>query len=202
MAHIYIALVDTPGFFASLIRHYLGQKYVHVVLSLDEQLSEAYSFGRRNPYIPLIAGFEREWSRQIAGAFPTAEYRICELDCTGEQKEAIRERLHKDYKNCRVVFEGRLSDLIVREEQAVVGMMILLFWQKLLKEHLGGYFFWCIWDLDCLEQRCTRSCCFRQPSMLRWICFRYREHRESRRRCMERYFYRYFQDSIWFLQCA
>lgn len=180
MAHIYIALVDTPGFFASLIRHYLGQKYVHVVLSLDEQLSEAYSFGRRNPYIPLIAGFEREWSRQIAGAFPTAEYRICELDCTGEQKEAIRERLHKDYKNrfhmhyaaagllallchrkfylknqytcssylaevlgeqgifisekhfslvtpkdvckyknCRVVFEGRLSDLIVREEQAV-----------------------------------------------------------------------------------
>lgn len=51
MAHIYIALVDTPGFFASLIRHYLGQKYVHVVLSLDEQLSEAYSFGRRNPYI-------------------------------------------------------------------------------------------------------------------------------------------------------
>ena len=76
-----------------------GQKYVHVVLSLDEQLSEAYSFGRRNPYIPLIAGFEREWSRQIAGAFPTAEYRICELDCTGEQKEAIRERLHKDYKN-------------------------------------------------------------------------------------------------------
>lgn len=125
----------------------------------------------------MIAGFECEWSRQIAGAFPTAEYRICELDCTGEQKEAIRERLHKDYKNCRVVFEGRLSDLIVREEQAVVGMMILLFWQKLLKEHLGGYFFWCIWDLDCLEQRCTRSCCFRQPSMLRWICFRYREHR-------------------------
>ena len=100
MAHIYIALVDTPGFFASLIRHYLGQKYVHVVLSLDEQLSEAYSFGRRNPYIPLIAGFEREWSRQIAGAFPTAEYRICELDCTGEQKEAIRERLTKTDSIC------------------------------------------------------------------------------------------------------
>ena len=64
MAHIYIALVDTPGFFASLIRHYLGQKYVHVVLSLDEQLSEAYSFGRRNPYIPLIAGFERQFAAE------------------------------------------------------------------------------------------------------------------------------------------
>lgn len=180
MAHIYIAFVNTPGIFASLIRHYLGQKYVHVVLSLDEQLEEAYSFGRRNPYIPVIAGFERECSEQISGAFPTAEYRICELDCTNEQKEAIRERLHEDYKNrfhmhyavaglffllchrrfylknqytcssylarvleeqgiiisekhfslvtpkdvyeyrdCRVVFEGRLSELIAQEEQAV-----------------------------------------------------------------------------------
>ena len=48
--HIYCISGHTR-FFASLIRHYLGQKYVHVVLSLDEQLSEAYSFGRRNPYI-------------------------------------------------------------------------------------------------------------------------------------------------------
>ena len=31
---------------------------------------------------------------------------------------------------------------------AVVGMMILLFWQKLLKEHLGGYFFWYIVGLS------------------------------------------------------
>ena len=30
----------------------------------------------------------------------------------------------------------------------VVGMMILLFWQKLLKEHLGGYFFWYIVGLS------------------------------------------------------
>lgn len=114
----------------------------------------------------MIAGFECEWSRQIAGAFPTAEYRICELDCTGEQKEAIRERLHKDYKNCRVVFEGRLSDLIVREEQAVVGMMILLFWQKLLKEHLGGYFsgvsgIWTVWNSDVPDPAASGShlCC-------------------------------------------
>lgn len=133
MAHIYIALVDTPGFFASLIRHYLGQKYVHVVLSLDEQLSEAYSFGRRNPYIPLIAGFEREWSRQIAGAFPTAEYRICELDCTGEQKEAIRERLHKDYKNrfhMHYAAAGLLTLLCHRKFYLKTSIHVHLIWQK------------------------------------------------------------------------
>lgn len=97
MAYIYLALVDTPGFFASAIRNFLDQKYVHAVLSLDEQLDEAYSFGRRNPFVPVIAGFEREDKEKILRAFPTAEYRICRIACTPEQKEQITERLHRDY---------------------------------------------------------------------------------------------------------
>lgn len=52
MAHIYIAFVDTPGFFAWLIRRFLRQKFVHVVLSGDAELTEAYSVGRRNPAAP------------------------------------------------------------------------------------------------------------------------------------------------------
>ena len=52
MEKIYIAFVDTPGLFASALHGYLKQKYIHVVLSLDENLDEAYSFGRRNPAAP------------------------------------------------------------------------------------------------------------------------------------------------------
>ena len=33
MAHMYIALVDTPGFFAALIRRFLRQRYIHVVIA-------------------------------------------------------------------------------------------------------------------------------------------------------------------------
>lgn len=96
MARIYIALVDTPGIFAYLIRHFLRQKYIHVVISLDAELEEAYSFGRRNPFIPVIAGFEKENKRKILRAFPTADYMICEMECTCEQKEQIREKLERD----------------------------------------------------------------------------------------------------------
>lgn len=96
MAHIYIALVDTPGLFASVIRQFLKQKYIHVVIALDAGLEEAYSFGRRNPFIPLLAGFEKENKRQILQAFPTADYMICEIECTARQKEMIRERLRQD----------------------------------------------------------------------------------------------------------
>lgn len=97
MEHIYIALVDTPGLFATLIRRFLKQKYIHVVIAMDERLKEAYSFGRRNPRIPFFAGFEREDTRKILRAFPTAEYMVCELTCSRQQKEQICERLRKDY---------------------------------------------------------------------------------------------------------
>ena len=60
MAHMYIALVDTPGFFAALIRGFLRQRYIHVVIASDAELREAYSVGRRNPAVPVFAGFEKE----------------------------------------------------------------------------------------------------------------------------------------------
>ena len=68
MTEIYIAFVDTPGIFASIIRRVIKQKYIHVAIGLDENLDEAYSIGRRHPSIPLIAGFEKEEKRKISGS--------------------------------------------------------------------------------------------------------------------------------------
>lgn len=98
MEHIYLAMVDTPGIFAYIIRRFLRQKYIHVVISMDAGLEEAYSFGRRNPRIPIFAGFEREDKYRILKAFPNADYLVCELECSAEQKKNIRERLREDYK--------------------------------------------------------------------------------------------------------
>lgn len=98
MAYIYIAFVDTPGFFAALVRKFLKQRYIHVVISGDAMLEDAYSVGRRNPAIPFGAGFEKEEKGKILNAFPTAAYRICEIPCTYEQKQKIMERLHNDYE--------------------------------------------------------------------------------------------------------
>lgn len=98
MEHIYIAMVDTPGMLAYCIRRFLKQKYIHVVIGMDEGLGEAYSFGRRNPRIPFLAGFEREDKEKILRAFPTADYMVCELDCSAAQKEEIGRRLREDYR--------------------------------------------------------------------------------------------------------
>lgn len=98
MEKIYLALVDTPGLFASIIRRVTESDYIHVVLAMDSALREAYSVGRRNPFVPLIAGFEKENIYQIEQAFPTARYRIVSLECTREQKEQIGQQLENCYK--------------------------------------------------------------------------------------------------------
>lgn len=99
MEKLYIALVDTPGIFAGLIRRVIKINYIHVVLSLDENLEDAYSVGRRNPFIPYFSGFEQEDIHKIYRAFPTARYKIYSINCTMEQKEKISCQLKDCYRN-------------------------------------------------------------------------------------------------------
>ena len=91
MAKLYLAFVDTPGLFAGIIRRVIKQKYIHVAISLDSDLEETYSIGRRHPSVPLIAGFEKEDANKILRAFPQADYMVCSLECTEEQKERVKE---------------------------------------------------------------------------------------------------------------
>ena len=96
MVKIYIGLVSTPGLFASIIRRTIKQDYIHVVLGLDPELNEAYSIGRRHPFVPVISGFEKEEKGKIVRKFPDAKYQIYELECTDEQREQIENRLKTD----------------------------------------------------------------------------------------------------------
>ncbi len=111
MAHIYIAFVDTPGLFATMIHQYLKQKYIHVVISMDDKLEEAYSVGRRNPFIPILAGFEREDKNKIYKAFPEADYMICKIEVSQEQKEQILLKLRNDYQH-RLQYHYAVAGLI------------------------------------------------------------------------------------------
>lgn len=97
MSFLYIALVNTPGIFASLIRWKVQIPYVHVVLSLDARLEEAYTFGRRNPRVPLLSGFTKENPRAVLAAFPGAQYKIFRVACTAAQKDWLAKELAKYY---------------------------------------------------------------------------------------------------------
>ena len=57
---IYILLTDTGTWFSRMIKLYTKAPYNHVSISLDENLEELYSFGRKVYYNPLSAGFIKE----------------------------------------------------------------------------------------------------------------------------------------------
>ncbi|WP_317633826.1 hypothetical protein [Perspicuibacillus lycopersici] len=57
---IYILLTDTGTLLNRVIKWFTNAPYNHVSLVFDEKLSEMYSFGRKQPRNPLIAGFVKE----------------------------------------------------------------------------------------------------------------------------------------------
>lgn len=58
--NIYILLTDTGTWFSRLIKFYTKAPYNHASISLDDNLEELYSFGRKVYYNPLSAGFIKE----------------------------------------------------------------------------------------------------------------------------------------------
>lgn len=57
---VYILLTDTGSLLTKIIKWYTNAPYNHVSIGFDEKLDEIYSFGRKHPRNPLIAGFVRE----------------------------------------------------------------------------------------------------------------------------------------------
>ncbi|MDN4493559.1 hypothetical protein QYB95_08425 [Ureibacillus sp. BA0131] len=57
---VYILLTDTGTVLTKIIKWYTNAPYNHVSICFDDKLDEIYSFGRKRPLNPLIAGFVRE----------------------------------------------------------------------------------------------------------------------------------------------
>lgn len=57
---IYVLLTDTGTFFTTLIKSITAAPYNHASLALDEELSEVFSFGRKEPKKPWAGGFVKE----------------------------------------------------------------------------------------------------------------------------------------------
>lgn len=91
---LYLVLIGTPGIFATIIRLVTRIKYIHIVLGMDEDLKECYSFGRRNPKIPILSGFEQEKMDEVIAKFPKAICMVTEIECTKKQKEQIWGRIN------------------------------------------------------------------------------------------------------------
>ncbi|MGX7393724.1 hypothetical protein [Carnobacterium mobile] len=57
---IYLVLSDTNTLFSKTIKFYTKAEYNHASIALDPTLVDIYSFGRKQPRNPFVAGFIQE----------------------------------------------------------------------------------------------------------------------------------------------
>ncbi|QUI24245.1 hypothetical protein HZI73_18965 [Vallitalea pronyensis] len=110
--YTYIMLSDTGSILTRLIKKYTKIPYNHVSVALDEELNEMYSFGRKFPRNPLIAGFVREYvDRGTFANFKDTTCLVLKIKITTEQRkqliqniEYFKQRKRRFYYNIFCLF--------------------------------------------------------------------------------------------------
>ena len=95
---IYIIISQTGTMLSKIIRLYTGDKYNHASIALDSELNQMYSFGRVNPYNPVLGGFVKE--SPTSGTFKrfyNTNVAIMELSIPAEKYLAIKQELEEMY---------------------------------------------------------------------------------------------------------
>ncbi len=95
---IYIVLSQTGTFLSRILRLYTGDMYNHASIALDKELRQMYSFGRINPYNPVIGGFVKESpSSGTFKRFYNTDVAIIELEINSDKYDAMKIGLEEMY---------------------------------------------------------------------------------------------------------
>ena len=99
MKKIYVVLSYSGTTFSKFLRLFTKQKYVHVTIAFDEDLTRAYSFGRKFLRIPLPGGFIKEDFYKYCSYFKNYISKIYEIDVENEKYNNLLNDLENNYIN-------------------------------------------------------------------------------------------------------
>jgi hypothetical protein len=97
---IYIVLTQTGTILSRILKAITNAQYNHSSISLEDDLSTMYSFGRLFPYNPFIGGFVKE-STSIGTfkRFYNTEATVLRVSVPIEKHKAMKVYLTEMYKN-------------------------------------------------------------------------------------------------------
>lgn len=90
---IYIVLTDTGTLLSKAIGFYTRKDLNHASIAFDEQLTEMYSFGRKQRHNPFIGGFVKE--NAMDGIFRQATCAILSYTVSEENYNRMRQRIRQ-----------------------------------------------------------------------------------------------------------
>lgn len=99
--YIYFIHSSTTSLLSRSIGVYTKNKYNHVSIGFDQELTEVYSFGRKQIHNPLVGGFVRE--DMESGLFTTANCQIYRM--------AVSQTEYYQMKTMLQAFEERRHEL-------------------------------------------------------------------------------------------
>lgn len=97
MRKVYVLLTDTGTVLTKMIKLYTKKPHNHASIALDDQLWDVYSFGRKRPRNPFLAGFVRENIR--GGIFRNADCAIYCCTISEIQYDTICRKINEIEKN-------------------------------------------------------------------------------------------------------
>ena len=110
---IYILLSHTGSVISHMIKKFSELEYSHISVGIDDTFKTFYSFGRRRPSNPLIAGFVSESVKDgVYTRFDNAKYALYKLDITPLQYSKFIEQLayfEENKKAYKYNFVGLIS---------------------------------------------------------------------------------------------
>jgi len=95
--NVYILLTDTGTVLTRIIKFFTKEPLNHASIAFDPELFEVYSFGRKKPLNPLVAGFVKENIR--SGIFTDATSAIYCRSITEKQYQQMISRIKKMEEN-------------------------------------------------------------------------------------------------------
>lgn len=113
---IYLLLTDTGTVLNTAIKKYTRKPYNHASLALDNQLTQVYSFARKNVYNPFFGGFVRE--DVTAHVLNEAFCELYSLEVTPlqyKQLQFMMSQFEKDKDQYKYNFLGLLAIVLHRD---------------------------------------------------------------------------------------
>lgn len=123
MGKIYLLLSQSGTLPSRLLKMYTHAEFNHISISLNSDLNEMYSFGRKYRLFPFPGGFISEAKeRGIYAQYPKAKVVVLELEIDDDKLVYLRKRLQEMYAqkrryhyNFRGVFFASLGLVYQRE---------------------------------------------------------------------------------------
>ena len=120
--NIYVVISRTPTATGKIVRRFLKEKYNHASISLDENLSQMYSFCRLSVSNPLVGGIVRESAFTLTiGLKENVPINIYRIPVTTQEYELISKYIYEVYNDAEVYYYNFLQAIgLINNKRYVV----------------------------------------------------------------------------------